>query len=444
MISEGGATIQDFIRYVLNEAPGGSASAAFEKLEQAVKTKYDAAKVALDAWRANEAKKTAYIAASKAAGVSPDGEAARKRFKSTPAFNYDPKLAQKKEKTLLDDLKKAAEKYAEFNPEISDYVRKKSGGSRSLSSKELPERGKKVYVKIRDVKPVTWYSWPKAVQKSGKKFGDIKSKGGDEESGVGPGEEWLAYIFGGQVQGGSVSYDVVTPDGRAWEVKALKSASETLRPGTEGSRAIQEPRARLENIMKQLKTFTKIIDKLDMTPTKDDVAQLKYLKSFVDDEFEMIVSKGEISQDRFVALRAALRVTKEFKEKYAGRAKPIDTRIALNKKEVTVDKPTFIDVAQRVEKATGDPSILSGVEEFEIALSALRDEAFQNPAIFFDEWFESINVNEVFSQVDGVFIVNMRGYSMVPRSLMSKAFKFDKVTQGKPRFSYVFFGNGPQ
>lgn len=414
------------------------AGAAFDAMEQAAKEKYEAAQAALNAWDVNDKMKQNFLAKAKEVGVSVD--TARKRFGKDPKYAYDPKLAQKKRQTLEDELKKAEEEYAEYAPSLRGYVRTRTvGGAKTLADKEMPPTDKQIYMSIDNVKPLTWYVWPKEVAKSGKSFGSAKTKTGEEISGTGPGEEWLSFIFGGQMQGGGVSFDIVTPDARAWEVKALESASETIRPGTEGLKAFDGPKKRLESIMRQLKNFTILSRKADFLNPEDlsdeDKRIIDFVTTFIEDDYEMIVGKGEISRDRFIAFRGVLKALGQFKRAHAPKNEESDTRVALNDKEVKVDKPTYIDVAKRVEKATGKQDLLSEFEKFDLLTTTMKDVAFDNPTEFFDEWFQSVDVNKVFEQVDGVFIVNPRGFLMVPRSMFKKAFRFDKVTQGKPRFA---------
>jgi hypothetical protein len=285
-------------------------------------------------------------------------------------------------------------------------------------------------------------------KKSGKSFGSAKAGAGSsgDEVGrtMGPGEEWLEFILGGQMQGGKVPYDIVTVDGRSWEVKALDGAGSMIRPGTEGRAAFAKPRKRLISIMTQIKNFVALarrpgfFEKGDLSESEANM--ISFVKVFVEDDYEMIVEKGEIGRDRFIAFRGILKSIQKFKHDHSGidhdhGTAPVDTRISLNDKEVKVDKPTFIDVAKRVERATGDKSVLTGFEKFELLFSTLKDAAFDDPSEFFNEWFNSINIDNVFEHVDGVFIVNRNGFLMVPQSMFRKAFKFEIVSQGLPRFS---------
>lgn len=410
-----------------------------EALEIAAKEEFEAATAKLNAWQAARDE----IAKWKAAPGSKTAKG--------PSPKYPEGTGGTSESNLLKRLEKAKAEYEKFRPELTGYAAtSRKGGAKSLAAMQKPEAGKRVIMPIENVKALVWYEWPKEVNSSGFKYGSRSAKVEDETTGegagagTGPGEEWLAFIFGGQVQGGGVSYDVVTPDSRAWEVKQILSSSETIRPGTEGLKAFAKPSQRMNSIMRQIKNFGIVGSK----PMYDDVLDatdrnvVNFTRAFVDDEYEMIVSKGEFSNERKIRLAGVLKALKNFKENHSkrgdeGTPEP-DTRVALNDKETSVDKPTFVDIAKKVEKATGDKDIISDFESIDLLLSTLKDPAFDNPVEFFNEWYNSVDIRQVFSQVDGVFIVNPKGFLMVPKNAFRKAFRFDKVTQGKPRFSINF------
>lgn len=423
----------------------------FEQGEQAALDMYNKAQSALTAWEENARKKQAFDAEFKklrSQGVSQDK--ARKMLKQDPKFSYSVPLAAKKRNTLEQELKKAEARYAAYNPEIRDYQREKKGGARSLANKQMPTAGKKVFMDITKTPFLKWVEWPAAIKKSKLAYGSKAAGDGEQaDVGTGPGEEWLAYLFGGQVQGGGVSYDVVTPDGNAWEVKQLLTKSETIRPGTEGLKAFEGARERLVTIIKQLKDFVRTARKLKLQQRLDITSQkrLSYIESFVDEQYEMIVDKGEISKERFVDLRSTLITVQNLKQNIdpiPDKPQKKKTTVGLNNKKIPVDKATFIDVAKRVEKSTGRDDILNNIEELDIALATLTDDAFSNPKKFFNDWFNSIKIDAVFSQVDGVIIVNPKGFLIIPRDQLQSSMKFEKVTQGKPRFALTIFGDGPK
>lgn len=430
------------------KTPRGAEMDEYEKL---AKEKYEAAVAELDTWDKNDQRKAAFFAKAKEMGISPD--TAKKRIGADPAYKYDPKLAQKQRKTLEKNLESAEELYAEYDPSVRNYAAaRKVDGAKTTANKELPPSDKKELMSIDSIKPLTWYHWPKQVTKSGKSYGSAKLKSGDEESGVGPGEEWLAYTLGAQTQGASVSFDLVTKDGRTWEVKALEKPSDTIRPGTEGLRAFEKPRRRLNSIMTQLKNFVTVASRPGFFApgelTQEQKKVIDYVTVFIEDNYELIASKGEVSNSKFVMLRGVLKAINQFKTLMNSAAgtpgTSTDTRIGLNDKEVRVDKQTFIDVAKKVEKATGEKDVMAGLQKYDILLSTLKDQAFTNSTAFFDEWFDSVDLNKVFEQVTGIFVVNPTGFIMIPSVMFKRAISFEKVTQGRPRFSLkVPFGPPP-
>lgn len=442
-------TLENLIRQIIKEASGDD---EFEKGELDAKAQYEKAQADLAAWDANIAKKEAFDSEfKKLRSQKVSIEKAKKQLKGKKEFNYSVPLASKKRSTLELTLKKAESKYAAYNPEIRDYEREMRGGSRSLADKQLPPKGKRALLDIKKTPYLKWISWPAKIKQSKLAYGSKAAGDGEQaDVGTGPGEDWLAYIFGGQVQGGGVSYDVITPDGNAWEVKQLLTKSETIRPGTEGLKAYEGSRDRMVTIMKQLKDFIRVSRKLQLGKRLDSTSKkrLNYVESFVDEQYGMIVDKGEISKERFIDLRSTLITVQNFKlsvdpDKGKKPNSKLKTTVGLNNKKIPVDKSTFIDVAKRVEKSTGRDDILNNIEELDIALATLTDSAFSDPKRFFNDWFSSIKIDNVFSQVDGVIIVHPKGFLIIPRDQLRSVMKFEKVTQGKPRFSLTIFGSGP-
>ena len=96
--------------------------------------------------------------------------------------------------------------------------------------------------------------------------------------------------------------------------------------------------------------------------------------------------------------------------------------------------------SKKIEKSTNNSNVLNDIEEVDIAMTTLRDKAFDDPKKFFNEWFESIKISHVFSQIDGgVFIVNPKSFMMIPIDSAQAVIKFDSVSQGKPKFKLTIF-----
>ena len=181
-------------KLILSEA--GEIGDEMDAQERAAKEVYEAAAAELKAWEDNEEKRQAFLKKAKEMGVSYD--TARKRLKNDPKYDFIP--TQKKLKTLEDNLSQAEERYADYNPELRGFVRRRkdSSGARSIQNKELPPKGKKSYMSIDSLKPCKWYEWPAVVDKSGKSFGTLKTKTSEDIAGTGPGgavvpEEFLGW-----------------------------------------------------------------------------------------------------------------------------------------------------------------------------------------------------------------------------------------------------------
>lgn len=455
-----------WLRMMINEALLTEDEFDFEGDEAAAAARWKAANDAIEAFNADQVKKTNFARAMRDAGLNPDVPAdreARPSKGSVPkpgskayrmvAIRQDPDNQFKTPwemrtppKKLTDELAAATKMYRIFNPEIVGYERDVKKSSEETADTSAPA-SKNALMKIADVKPLQWYKW-ETFSKNVRSFPKYGSARGGEEradSGVGPGEERLAFIFGGEVMGGGVSYDVVTPDKRKWEVKALEKPSETIRPGTEGKAAIREARSKLELVMKQLKNFLVTSGKLDLSKILDARQQkiVAFIGSFVETEYEEIVGKGEITEDRFRELYVVLRYCSELIQNLSSQRKPMPTVVGLNDKKIPVDKPTFLDVAKIVKKSTKDDEVLKPFEDQEILVSNLKDTAFRDPRAFFKWLFSAIKASDVFRQVDGCFIVNEAlGFNMVPKAQFDEAFRFAKISQATPRFKFVHF-SGP-
>lgn len=436
---------------LLNERDDLKKGEEFEKDEKAAKVAYDKAVANLKDWEENQKKKASFDAALnnlRKAGVGE--ERARKQLRTQAGLDYDPHFAsQKRRETIENEIEKTKKEYGKFDPSVLGYARSVSGSriKKDEPGKKQPPKDTKSLMKISDIAPLIWHPWPAKVKNNkGMSYGS-KSAGSDVEIaaiGTGPGEEWLAYLLGAQIQGGGESYDLVTSDGKTWEVKQVLRAGDDIRCGTEALKAFDASQQRLNRIMNQIKNFVISAESIDLSDhlSDENVKQLAYINSFIDSEFEMIVSKGEISRERFIDIRSTLNILYKLKHTLNpfSDQKKIPTTISFNDKRIPVDKPTYVDVAKRVEKATNRQDILSDENAVDVVFSVLRDPAFNDPTTFFNEWFDGIDVNSVFSQVNGgLFIVNPSGFMKIPKSAINKVVKFKRVSQGKPKFALVVF-----
>lgn len=443
--------LREYILNILSEAetPGSS----FEREEEDAKTKFLKASSDLEAWDAENAKKKAYLKKLADMGLSPTStSAAAKALLKNPEYKFDSDILKKRRETLAGNLESAKEIYGKYEPSVIGY--EKTGKKKKETEEKSPEfrkpapgfawNGQPTY-KGKSVS-MQWVSWPANIKKlSGAGFGKQKEGERGEAMGTGPGEKWLATIFGGAVAGGSVSYDVIMPDGTKCESKELDSPSSLVRPGTEGLAAIEKARDRMGVVLSQLKDFVDATS-ADAKKFKDvmSVEEKKivvYIRNFLADEYENIMGKGEISRERVAYLRSVLKQAKILKAAHQSSEKDtadVKPTITLNKKTKTVSRPTFIDIAKKVEKEVGEEDILDDFQAWDLVLNCLKDTAFNDYAKFLDEWYASVSVEEVFRQTDGVFIVNeTQGFFWVPKASLKSMLRFEVVSQGKPKFRFL-------
>lgn len=437
--------LREFVHAVCEAAGVGE---RLDAEEAAAKIEYEKAKHTLATFDSEMAKKQAYLDRAKQLGIKPDSDSKQvKALKAMPEYSYDYKMVNGgdvRRNALVARVEKARNDYASYAPLEAGPATSDDSASDEPSKGKKPDPKKPAVARISDIKPVREYAWndprwAKLVKKHGAIFG--KKSGDDDKTGTGPGEAHLAAIFGAEVQGGGTSFDLVTKDGRKWEVKGLESGSSTIRPGTEGRRAYAATKRHLENIMRQMKAFVSATKKVKLEGKLSDQEQnaLSIVVDFIDHDYEEIVGKGEITGPRRKALRSALKSIKFLRETWKAQGADVgfDTVIGLGGKEFKVDKPTYIDVAKKVKKAT-DIDVLEGMQGKELALGVLKDPGFEDPSKFLDQWYESVDINQVFAQVDGVFIVTPDGFYLVPKPLFKKAFRFEKVSQGQPRFVFTY------
>ena len=445
--------LNEYIQQVLSEAetPGSS----FEREEEDAKAKYLQAKSELEIWDKENEKKNAYLKKLADMGLSPDSKSAvAQALLKNPRYAFDKARLNKYKKrdTLVNTLNNAKEAYGKYDPSVVGYM--KTGKKTAVEAEEIKFDNKPMpkykweggpQFNVKNVS-MQWVAWPAAAAKfSGTGFGKQKEGERGEAMGTGPGEKWLAAIFGGKVAGGSVSYDVIMPDGTKCECKELASPSSLVRPGTEGLAAIEKARERLGIILSQLKEFisatSKGAKKFKDIMTDEEKKVVYYIRDFLTDEYENIMGKGEISRERIAYLRAVLKQVKILKLSHQGSDNDtvnIKPSITLNKKTKIVSRPTFIDIAKKVESEVGEDDILGDFQAWDLVLNCLKDTAFTDYVKFLDDWYASVSVDEVFRQTDGVFIVNeRRGFFWIPKDNLKSMLRFEVISQGKPKFRFL-------
>lgn len=402
----------------------------FELEQNAAREEMEAAQAAVIAWDDNAKKKTAYLARAKELGLSPTGDAAR-RIKSDPKYGFDHVLASAKRETLEARLEKARRKYAEYDPSAVDF----QYDEEPKAEKRPKAEPRPIHYDIASVPKLSWVPWPKNMQKLSKKgYGSAATgKTGEETTGTGPGEEWLAYLFGGTVAGGSKSYDLIMQnDSETWEVKGFASNKGQVRPGTGGRKAISKARDWLVRVFKQARGFFADCEKYhlfkDPGMSMDDIKKLKYARWLLDSEYETAIERGEIPRKRMIKLYTVLKILSDFKKKY-GPKTDSTVRFMLGDKSKEFSRSDAINIAKYHLQGA-----LDNFSKPEIVAANLKSPAYDDSKKFISDWYSIVNLDSVFSKVEGgIFIVKPDSFYVIPKADISRALKFKGVSQWVPK-----------
>lgn len=394
----------------------------FELEELEAKQRYEKAKSDLQLWDEIQAKKLVYkkeLESLRSKGITV--AKAKELVKDLYCYN------KTKRKTLENELEKALERYSLFDPKINNYIKTFKVRHKQMSSNVFENID--ALFDVDKIEHCIWHQWPEQIKISGISYSR------NDQMGIGAGEAWLANIFGGKLQGCHASFDIMMPNGSLWEVKQLLEKTDSIRIGTEGLRTFEEIFNRLKTVMKQLNEFVCFAKRLDIKQKLPihNAAQLAYLEQFIDDEFDLIVKNGEISINRLRSIRAVLIVAQQLRSELIDGSSKFS--VSLGDKTFVVDKSIYIDIMKR---CSNDHSLF-GLEDIDFVLSMLSDNAFKEAKTFFNDWVSSIKVENVFSQIDGVFIVNPKCFMAIPKEKLETAMKFERISQGKPKFTLSIF-----
>lgn len=261
-------------------------------------------------------------------------------------------------------------------------------------------------------------------------------------SGVGPGEERLAAMFGGEVQGGSVSYDIVI-NGAKYEVKQIDSGNKLLVGDAESGRALIGFKREMSEIVGQLQKLVGLTSGHPLfrtVATDDEQRKIDIIENWVDLEAQNIL-RGEIPVGR---IKGGVRGADDSIKGYGlyDIVKLVNSMIN-NKNElrkVTIGDKTYnvtIPEYIKINRMLGVRIVDIDVEPFDIIRAELDHPAFDNPNIVLDIWNNSVKATDVFDHVDGLFVVTPEKYMLIDHSQLNKRLKFSYITRSRVKFEVV-------
>jgi hypothetical protein len=262
-----------------------------------------------------------------------------------------------------------------------------------------------------------------------------KYHAGDRDTG--PGELRLAWELGGEIQGHSVSYDVIDAQGNKWEVKEPNS-SDMVRPGVEGRRAVEAVRQEIEEICRQLRRGFSRIEMSALPAFESETAIKSFdVEEFIQHDIPMIMN-GELSQGRIVGRThknpVGLLQVMEYVKHMIGDADKCRRRVAWNGTERDIDVGTYVRTARELGISDSD----MGVEVCDLFAGTFPHPAFRKPRTFIrDVWLKGVQASTVFSNVTGVVLVSPQQFMIIPHAELDDYLRFLYISKGEPRFEVM-------
>lgn len=257
-------------------------------------------------------------------------------------------------------------------------------------------------------------------------------------TGVGPGEDRLADILGGEVQGQSESFDLSIASGPfagRWEIKAPDNSRE-IRPGTEGITAFGPIQKVLRNTFDELAEFLSFPGISELAAASNSSELYDKISSFSTGKKSEksktnieLITAGEITAARFEEIMKVIEAVSELIKKMQGDL----LNITVDDQEFQVTPANMLRISRLLGMSDDDASGgLGDAADAAIALSSLNSPVFKNPSSLRQQWEETVSADEVFN-LTGVILVTPEGFMMLPYPY-GDSIKFSRVTQGKPKF----------
>lgn len=287
-------------------------------------------------------------------------------------------------------------------------------------------------------KPLKWYAWPSELETLS------KQKFKPKDQGIGAGEYWLSYIFGGEVQGANGTFDIALFNKdllQRWEVKEYDEKTLTIRLGSHGTNATEKMSLDICDILMQLKDFSETFDKLFLDkPLKGSefiwiTNYVKSLKEYLELNFSKIVIRGEISNNDLQNLVAPIAGAQKVYELILSFQEPI-IDLEINYHSIDLKQDDYYRKLSKVLTIFADS--LKEEELLYALLGTLQHPVLTGKQLYKDfliNWSSYMTPENAFSNVDGVFLVHKNGFCIVPKQDFNNTFEYCRMSQGRrPNF----------
>lgn len=305
----------------------------------------------------------------------------------------------------------------------------------STAPAKYPEHNKKQWIRSEWLEPLTWYAWPDNIAiYSGMRFNS-------SANGIGAGEFWLGYLFGGQVQGQGVAFDLAVSKGddwEHWEVKEYDEKNKLIRLGTHGTEAVVAMSTDMNEILQEFKRFIEAYDSLGISLWYSNDTWLgtfvESLREYLDRRYAKIVVKGEISNIELRELQTATTGVRKALELIAKEHSGVVKQTRFT--DLCLDSDRYARLLYLFHSEN-----LSSLDfdERMVALSSVVKHpvmrGLQPFGRFVRDWVCSLDPSKAFGDVAGFFLVNKKGFMMIPREKINDILEYYRMSLGhRPNF----------
>jgi len=289
------------------------------------------------------------------------------------------------------------------------------------------------WISLAGLVPLMWYEWPKGIDI----YSDTRFR--SSESGIGAGERWLGFLLGAQVQGPTITFDLAVP-GEAgfdsWEVKEYDEKIRVVRLGSCGTDTVAAMADDVSDIIRQIKNIVTAYDTLNIRSVYGPETWLGRfvisLNDYIDERYKKIVIRGELGNSELRELQyVANGVAKMFRLIHENHAVSIDT-VKVREQRINLTPSQYARMLYLVHSE--EPMALSHDERM-FAFGSCVEHALLKGEMTFDdylhEWLSTLKPSDAFGNVKGVFLVNKKGFMLVPNDRLNDVFSYYRMSQGR-------------
>lgn len=241
----------------------------------------------------------------------------------------------------------------------------------------------------------------------------------------GPGELRLARIMSEDgvavaPAGRTSTFDLESPDGSRWEVKAPNQNGK-IRMGGESTAAAANSKDEIQRVARQVVKAYNLLRSNPSLLEEDEEDVAFKLENFVSGENMSNIGKGNITPTRMVMLKDVITSLVNLQARLEDKT----WNVSLGGKDYDVDTKTLA----RIIDALGVSPVEAGLDASDRLLALFQGEAFEDVDRWYDKyWTNMFPPHVAFSKVTGLVLVNPAGYMVLGPEKFSSAVVFHELS----------------